>query len=290
MPSIFYAILPIIFWGTSFLSTKILLQNGFSPMLISFIRFFLVSLLLLIIDNKNTKLPSKGDLKYFLIMGILGVTLFYYFENSGLKYTTIANTSLITATIPLFTLLYARIFLKKRLLWQNILGIPLSIIGTFVLFHKDIIVSTSHIKGDLLIFASVFLWIAYSFAYDKISKKYSQIFILKIIFIIGTITIFPFVIKDFFKINSNMINSKTVLSFLYLSMVCTLFSYFLWNTGIKRLGIKLTSNLILFIPVVSITTGILFWNENFSFNLIVSAILILTGSYLTSKKYEGNEF
>ena len=109
MPPIIYAILPIIFWGTSFLSTKILLQNNFSPMMISFIRFFLVSAILLFVKDKDRTRIKKSDYKYFFLMGFFGVTLFYYFENSGLKYTTIANTSLITATIPLFTLIYAYI-------------------------------------------------------------------------------------------------------------------------------------------------------------------------------------
>ncbi len=289
MPPILFAIFPILFWGSSFLATKILLKNNFSPMLISFVRFFLVFIALLFFKDKNNIQIDRKDWKYFIIMGFLGVTLFYYFENSGLKYTTIANTSLITATIPFFTLLYARIFLKKKLLWQNMAGIPISILGTFFLFYKSEEIHT-HLKGDLYIFISVFLWIAYSFAYDKVSKKYSQFTILKILFGIGTLSILPFLYNDFFKYNRVIINTQTVFSFLYLSFICTLLAYYLWNSGIKKLGVKVTSNLILFIPIISISVGIIFWHEKFSLNLLLSSILIIIGSYLTSKRNYGHEF
>ncbi len=289
MPPISFAVLPIIFWGSSFLATKLLLQNHFSPMLISFIRFLIVSIILSLFPNNKNNI-SKKDIKYFLIMGILGITLFYYFENTGLKFTTIANTSLITATIPLFTLLYASIFLKKKMLVINILGIPLSLLGTWLLFHQDIAKNPLHIKGDIFVFVSVFLWIAYSFAYDKVSDKYSQIIIVRNISIIGTITMLPFVINDIINPDNLIIDFKTVISFAYLSIVCTLLAYLLWNTAIKKLGIKITSNLILFIPIISVSTGILFWDEKFTFNIVWATILIIFGSYFTSKRAKNYEF
>ena len=288
MRHLFYGISAIIFWGTSFLATKILIANHLSPMQISFLRLFIVWVAMLFIKDKDSKPIAKSDLKYFYVMGILGITFFYYFENTGLKYTTIANTSLITSIIPFFTLIYARIFLKKKLIWKNILGFPLGIMGTALLFYRDI--SAVHIKGDLLVFISVFFWIFYSFAYDKISGKYSQLQILKTIFGIGMLGVIPFLIfeyKSFAQIN---VNSDTFLALFYLSLICTLLAYLLWNNAIKNLGIKITSNLILFIPIISIIIGILFWNEPFSYNLIWSAILILTGSYLTSQNRKNSNF
>jgi len=199
MRHLFYGISAIIFWGTSFLATKILIANHLSPMQISFVRFFLVWLAMLFIKPKNYKPIEKSDMKYFYIMGLLGITFLYYFENSGLKYTSIANTSLITSTIP------------------------------FIIFDY----------------------------------------------------------KSFTQIN---INIRMMLALFYLSLICTLLAYFLWNSAIKKIGIKTTSNLILFIPIISIIIGILFWNEPFSYNLVWSSLLILSGAYLTSQNRKNSNF
>ena len=245
-------------------------------------RFFIAYLIIKSFQWKRKEKIEIHDWKYLIIMALGGITLFYYFESEGLRFTTVTNTSLITATIPLFTLLAAAIFFKKKLLWQNAIGIPLGILGTVFLFYKDILHSSLHLKGDLLVFGSVIMWLFYSFSYRKVMDKYSSKTITEIIFMIGVISIIPILFferKVFFEANWNL---QVFFSLVFLAVVCSYLAYYFWNIAIRNIGIKITSNLILFIPIVSISAGIIVFSEPFSIHLVWSTMFIIVGAYLSS--------
>ncbi|MDD3052307.1 MAG: DMT family transporter [Candidatus Cloacimonetes bacterium] len=286
-----FASLTIFFWGISLIATKSLLLNGFTPNIITFLRFLIASVIMILFMGKKLFINiQKEDWKYLILMGLGGVSLFYYFENAGLQYTTVGNTSLITATIPMFTLITAHFAYGKKLSWQNVTGIVSGLLGTFILFYEDLINSTINLKGDFLVFLSVIMWIVYSFAYQKIMKKYPASNITFIVFILGSLFLVPSVILNISDFSALRINSSSLISLLFLSVVCSFIAYYLWNLSINGIGIKITSNLILFIPIVSITAGILVFGESFNINLIFSTILILLGAYLASFSRKNNSF
>ena len=283
---IFYIMLAffvVVVWGLSLIATRALLDNFFTPNLITFFRFSLAFLFIFLASKKKRKIKiEKKDKKYFYLLGVCGVSLFYFFENLGVKYTTVGNVSLITSTIPLFTLLFAVIFLKKKLLWQNIIGIPLGLLGTFLLFYKDINASQSQLKGDILTFVTVFLWIIYSFSYNKVMKRYDADIILLHTFKYAVIFLIPLLLLEWRHLSLLKINTISISALLYLSVFASFLGYLFWNISIKAIGVKTTSNLILLMPIVSVTAGIIFYNEPISENIIFSTILIIASAYLTS--------
>jgi len=285
-------IVAIIFWGISLLATKILIQHNFTPNMITLARFSIASVLLGLSLKKHQKQKIEAtDQKYFWLMAFGGIALFYYFENSGVKYTSISNTALITATIPLFTLLTAHFVYHKKMNWQNWLGLPLGLLGTVLLFINDFRTESSlHIKGDILVLASVFMWLVYSFAYRKIMVKYNTVFITYITFLYGAILLLPTLFFEYKQISLITFSFPMVVALLFLSLFCSFLAYLFWNTSIREIGVKITSNLILFLPMVSILTGILFMNESFSWSLILSTTTIILGAYLTSITAAGQEY
>jgi drug/metabolite transporter (DMT)-like permease len=284
------ALSAILFWGISLVATKTILLNGFTPNFITFVRFAIASTLLEISHPRTKEKIAKKDLKFFLMMALGGITFFYYFETAGLQFTTVANTSLITATIPLFTLLTAMLFFKKKLTWQNYAGIILGLLGTSLLFYKDLLHPSLHLKGDFLVFCSVIMWIIYSFAYRKIMDKYSTSFVTRKIFLYGFVSLSPLFFWEW-KQNANAVwNANVVISFIFLSVICSYLAYYFWNLSLKNIGVKVTSNFILFLPIVSIVAGIIVFSELFTLSLIWSTILILSGAYLSSVSQKEHTF
>ena len=226
---------------------------------------------------------------FFLITGIL-IPLFYYFENVGLKYTTVANTSLITSSIPMFTLLTAYFLFGKKLKWQNFVGIIFGISGIFSLFYKDILNSELHFKGDVLVFGSVIMWIFYSFSCKKIMNGYSGFFVIKKIFFYGFMFLIPVFIIEFQSFTAISWNPNVIINFVFLSLICSAAGYYFWNLAMMHIGVKITSNLILFIPIISILSGIVFLKEKFSINIIFAALLIISSSYLSSLTDTNQDF
>lgn len=93
------ALVTVAVWGTTFISTKILLES-FSPVEILFIRFLLGFVCLSIVCPHPLRLKHKKQEIYFMLAGICGVTLYFLFENIALTLTMASNVGVIVAISP----------------------------------------------------------------------------------------------------------------------------------------------------------------------------------------------
>lgn len=70
------AMLTILIWGTTFVSTKILLTE-FSPEGILIYRFFIALIIVIFIYHKELKVLSFKEEGLFFLLGITGVSIYY---------------------------------------------------------------------------------------------------------------------------------------------------------------------------------------------------------------------
>lgn len=105
------AMFTVILWGTTFISTKVLL-TGFQPVEILFIRFVLGLAALTAACPKRIKGTTWRQELTFAAAGLCGVTLYFLAENMALTYTTASNVGVIASAAPLFTAILARFVWK----------------------------------------------------------------------------------------------------------------------------------------------------------------------------------
>ena len=96
------ALLTIVIWGTTFISTKILLVD-FKPVEILFFRFVMGFVILLAISPKRLKTKSRKEELTFVLAGLCGICLYYLLENIALTYTLASNVGVIISVAPFFT-------------------------------------------------------------------------------------------------------------------------------------------------------------------------------------------
>ena len=104
----------IIFWGLSFVATKIALES--IPLFtLVFARFSLAScfLLIFLIRRGFPEFTGKDHVNMFLI-ALFEPGLYFIFETLGLKYTTAPKASLIIATIPIVVVILSALFLGEK--------------------------------------------------------------------------------------------------------------------------------------------------------------------------------
>ena len=119
------ALLTILIWGTTFVSTKVLLQD-FTPVTVLFTRFVIGYAFLWCL--KPRWMPFSGWKKEFLFAGagLTGVTLYFLLENIALTYTLASNVGIIVAVVPFFTALLAHFLIKgERFTPRFFLGLSL---------------------------------------------------------------------------------------------------------------------------------------------------------------------
>ena len=91
----------IMIWGSTFVSSKILLDS-FTPIELLFIRFLIGFLALCILSPKILKLENRKDEIWYILSGLTGVFLYYFLESTALVYAYATNVGVIISIAPFF--------------------------------------------------------------------------------------------------------------------------------------------------------------------------------------------
>lgn len=107
------ALLTIVIWATTFISTKVLLEC-FQLIEILLLRFLLGYIALLIVYPKPLRVQGKKHELYFALAGLCGICVYYLLENIALTYTQASNVGVVISVAPIFTALLSRMLLKDK--------------------------------------------------------------------------------------------------------------------------------------------------------------------------------
>jgi drug/metabolite transporter (DMT)-like permease len=131
------AIFCIFVWGTTFISTKVLLKT-FSPIEILFIRFIIGYTALWLAFPHRLRLSERKHELYFAAAGLCGVTLYFLFENIALTFTLVSNVGVIVSLSPFFAAILASIFLHgERPGLRFFLGFVIAMIGIYLISFRN---------------------------------------------------------------------------------------------------------------------------------------------------------
>ena len=160
--NIFYhlvAFLTVAIWGTTFVSTKVLMLNGLSPAQIFTLRFSIAYVLMLAFNHRRLFADSWQDEAKMALLGITGGSLYFCSENEAMNFTTTTNTSLIVCSCPLFATLLVRLVYKdsNRIHIVQLLGSLLAFVGMIIVVLNGRFVLHLSPVGDALAFTAYVL-------------------------------------------------------------------------------------------------------------------------------------
>ncbi|HQH31978.1 MAG TPA: DMT family transporter [Petrotogaceae bacterium] len=282
--SIFLMWLTVIFWGVSFVATKVVV-DAIDPVIAAFIRFNIAWVVMFVFIRKFNKY-SKKDLFYLLAASFFGVTAYFLFENSGLMYTTPTNASLIISATPLVYLLVSDILKKKLSGRIRYAGTVVAFGGVAMLVMNGRFVLKLNPMGDLLMFGAVVSWVIYTIAEEKLHHLDNKIVSRDINFL-GALFFIPFLFFSENKLHlwvSKQISFQTVAGLIYLGVFCSALGYIFWNKAIRDCGAKTATNGIYFIPVVTVIADAVILGNIPNIYTIGGAALVLAGTYISEIK------
>lgn len=285
------ALFTIFVWGTTFISTKVLLTY-FAPVEILFIRFMLGYLALWLAYPKAA--PSKsGHEKYFIMAGICGVTLYFLLENIALTYTLASNVGVIVAISPFFTYLCDWILHRNtKLNSYFFLGFVLAMAGVYLISTNGKSVLELHPIGDLLALLAAFVWALYSTVTKKLSEfHYDTIPMTRRIFFYGLLFMMPVVFFTGFTIDVSMlVRPEVILNLLFLGIGASAICFVTWNFALRTVGSVTCSVYIYLVPVITVVTSMMVLHEEVNGYTWIGIILTLAGLLLSQKMKEGKEY
>ncbi|WP_279155367.1 DMT family transporter [Thomasclavelia cocleata] len=277
------ALLTIFIWGTTFISTKILLVD-FKPIEILFFRFLIGLIALLIIYPKRLKKTTKDQEITFALAGLCGVTLYFLLENIALTYSMASNIGVIISIAPFFTAILSDFVLKEKSLKSNfIIGFIAAMMGIALISFNG----TSNFKlnpiGDVLALLAALVWAIYSVLTKKISEYgYNTIQVTRRIFIYGIAFMLIALVPFDFELNLNHFTNPVYLgNIIFLGLGASALCFVTWNVAVKILGAVKTSIYIYIVPIVTVVTSVIILNEQITLMSFIGTILTLIGLFLS---------
>lgn len=278
--------LAVVFWGNSFIATKLLLTE-IEPVTIIVLRLIVASIVLsayALVTKKNFSIKLKSHLYILLLAAVASFHL--WIQVTGLKFTTAANTGWIIGTAPLFIVVLGIIFFKEKITLIQILGIALALAGLILLISNGDITNIDFIstKGDLLVLASAFTWGVYSTINKKISLSYSPTMTILYLFVFMAIFIVPF------NLTQEKINSIIHLSFTgwlmvsFLGIFCSGVAYSIWSYALRVLDSGKVGAFLYMEPFVTVLAAWIFLSESITLLMIISGLIITFGVVLVNKE------
>ncbi len=280
------ALLTAIIWGTTFISTKVLLRAGLHPEDILFYRFALAYAGIWFFCEKRLFAKTVRDEGLFVLLGIFGGSLYFLTENIALEHTLASNVSLLVSVAPLLTAILSHFFLKNEQISRNLItGSLVALAGVaLVVFNGSFILQVNPL-GDFLSISAALCWAVYTILLKRIENHYSTLFIIRKVFFYGILTILPVFAFNPLTTDTNILFQPTVTAnLLYLGFIASLACYFLWNISLKHLGTMKTTNYIYFIPLVTLITSFLVLDERITWVALMGAGCILGGIFWAERR------
>lgn len=276
----------IIMWGLSFISTKVLLENGMGPVEIYLYRFILAYLLILIFCHKRLWCNTWRDEGLFALCGLTAGSIYFIAENTALEYTLVQNVSLLTSLSPLITaLLVGLIYTNEKPGKGMLLGSVIAFAGVVcVIFNSPVEEGgfVFHPVGDFLSLAAAFSWSVYSLVLRRLSANYDSWFMTRKTFFYGIITALPFLI--FSPPLNNPVtlfsNFAVVGNLLFLGIGASMVAYLLWSLTIKYLGAVKANNFMYFQMIVTLIASRLILGEEITATGVTGCLLIIGGLWV----------
>ncbi len=279
-------LLAVIFWGASFIATKIAL-NELSPLMIIFCRLILGIILLsafAIITKRNFSINLKNH-GWILILALIA-SFHLWIQVTGLQYTTASNTGWIIGVTPVFMVLLGLIFFKEKLFPLQIAGIIISFAGLLLLISRGKIENVgllSH-KGDFMVLASSFTWSVYSIMNKKITINYSPMMTILFLFIMMAIIISPFTLTGDNIHTVVNLSVKGWGAVLFLGIFCSGIAYVLWAQSLKTMSASSVGAFLYLEPFVTVFVAWLLLSEIITALMILSGLIIMFGVVLVNRK------
>ena len=280
------ALLTILIWGTTFISTKVLLVD-FQPVEILFFRFVMGLLALLVVYPHRMKGTTGKQELTFVFAGLCGVCLYYLLENIALTYTMASNVGVIISVAPFFTAILSHLLLKKdeKLRANFFIGFVVAMAGIALISFNGARLQLNP-TGDLLALLAAFLWACYSILTRKISSfGYNTISTTRRVFFYGILFMIPALFLFDFKLElSRFANMTYLMNILFLGLGASALCFVTWNFAVKLLGAVRTSIYIYLIPVITVAASVLILHEPFTWMTGMGTVLTLAGLLLSESK------
>lgn len=283
----------MLFWGTSYVFTSIVLQS-LDPISIIFFRLIISAVMLWIIIAiffRKDKVPFS-TFKWIMLLAIFEPLIYFIGETYGLQRVSPVVASLIISTIPVFTAIVMRCFFHAKLTWINFLGIFISLSGVVLMIvGKNMEIDVDPL-GLLFLMIAVLSTVGYGILLNKLASDvhpvwliagqntFGVFYFLPLFFILGQTPDFEHVSTFSFL----SVQTEMWLSIVILSVFSSSLAFIFYSMSVRKIGVARSNVFTNLIPIFTAITSFFLLGERLTILKLIGILIVIFGLILTQKK------
>lgn len=288
---LFWALLNSFLWGTTFICSRFLMQNGsVDAITISLIRFAIGSAVLFTLGivfyrDKIFAINAK-DLLQLALLGAFGVGGMSVLLFAGQRSATAINAALVIELNPIM-ILFLGLWMGEKIRKFQYIGICLGLLGCLmaigIITPSGISYKSHHISGELILLFAGTCWAFYAVFSKKIVKRlggfvsitWTMLAVAVELLIVRLVVPYDYITPR---------GTDTWLVILYLAVFPTALAYFAWSEALTKIKLSLLNITQYLTPVFTIILAWILLDESMSLMSIIGACMVLCGVALTAKE------
>lgn len=269
-----------VFWGLSFIASKYAL-GFFPPMTLAFLRYLMACVLLVPLSLAAEGRPrfARRDLPSLALSAVFGVTIYYFFEYTGMQFTTASTASLILAAVPALSLVYGALFRRKPLTLVRVVSVLLSLLGVLMVISSAGTVGGT-LKGNLMILMCCVTWVAYVEVNSGLRTRYSSLSLTTWQAVVALVTLLPFALNE--RARWLSVTPLAWVCVAALAIICSALCYFLYAEALSGVDAFTATLFININPIAAVLGGMLLLGERVSPLQLAGGALILLSLFADS--------
>jgi drug/metabolite transporter (DMT)-like permease len=230
----------------------------------------------------HASVPNLRDIPKIMLLGFLGITVYHTALNYGEISVTAGSASLLIATTPALTALFAVIFLKEKMSKMGWAGIAASFFGVSLVTLGEG-QGLQFNFGAILILIAALSSSAYFVFQKPLLEKYGALPLTTYVICAGTFFMLTFLPGLPQAIFSSPLYST--LSVAYLGLLPGALAYVTWTQALSKVPASLVSSFLYLSPVLAIFIAWLLLNEMPSIISLVGGAISILGVMIVNFFY-----
>ena len=277
-------------WGSAFFNIKIATYT-YDPITLVFVRVFfaLIALVFYCVYKKIKILAFSKDWKMYAIVGLTNITIPFLLIAYGTNVVDSYLSAILMSTTPLSGTILAHFFISNEKL--NILkstGVLLGFLGVLFLFFDKLVISESNIFYVIIILCGSTFYVIGGILTLKFLKNEGNENVSTSTILWSLIFLFPFCLYQEPWNNLNPSVESTI-ALIYLGVFATGVAWMLRFHILTKVGMVFQTQVAYLIPIFGVIFGYLIMDEQITWKVLASLIIIISGIYIVKKGNKGIE-
>jgi len=280
------ALLPMLFWGMSFVWTKIVYRY-YDPISTVTLRLVIASALLSLFirfTGRREKI-RREDWKWFILLAFLEPFCYFLGESFGVKLVSATLSAIIIATIPVVTPVFAFFLLGERLSPLNIFGLLMSFLGVGIMVVAPGFRLAASPLGLACLGFAVLSAVGYSLLIRKFSMRYSSLTIVNLQNVLGIVFFIPLFLRWGLPVVRTVpVTGELVTTLVLLAVLCSTVAFILLTIVIREIGVARAN---IYTNTIPVFTAIFAWfmlGETLDPRKLTGMAVVLAGLFLSQLK------